>query len=165
MKHKSLKVYKLTKAFNTKGRLVLITAIFVAVFCLPKISSWAYEQLNTPGLLAKIQFQIRQEVQPIPEKMTIYVSAYSSTPEETDDTPCITANGYNLCEHNLENVIACNFLPFGTKVVFHDLDPEKVYTVVDRMHERFNSRMDIWKKSKTEARKFGLKKLQVEIYK
>lgn len=164
MKHKSIKVYKLTKAFNNNGRIVLIAALFVAVFCLPKISSWAYEQLNTPGLLAKIQYQIRQEVQPIPKIMTIYVTAYTSSPEETDDTPCITASGYNLCEHNLENVVACNFLPFGTKIIFPDLDPEKIYTVVDRMHERFNSRIDIWKKSAADARKFGVKKLKVEIY-
>lgn len=63
----------------------------------------------------------------------------------------------------MENVVACNFLPFGSKIKFPDIDPDKVYTVVDRMHERFNSRIDIWKKSSAEARKFGKRYMTVEI--
>lgn len=97
---------------------------------------------------------------------TMYVTAtaYSSTVGQTDSTPCITANGYNLCEHNQENVIAANFLPFGTKVIFPELDPEKVYTVQDRMNKRYWYRVDFWKINYNDARDFGLKKLKIEIY-
>ena len=49
-------------------------------------------------------------------------------------------------------------------VKFPEIDPDKTYTVVDRMHERFNSRMDIWMKSKEAAKNFGKKYLTVEIY-
>jgi len=55
------------------------------------------------------------------EAYDIPITAYSSTVDQCDDTPCITANGFNLCAHNQEDVIAANFLPFGTKVRIPEL--------------------------------------------
>lgn len=140
-------------------------AIFIAVFCLPHVSSFAYFDCDPNNFFLQIQQYIGLNYKPQPKITKLYVTAFSSTPEETDETPCIAASGYDLCLHNKENVVACNFLPFGTKIKFPDLDPDKIYTVVDRMHERYNSRMDIWKKSKQEAKNFGIKYLTVEIYK
>ncbi|MFA5188131.1 MAG: hypothetical protein WC460_02075 [Patescibacteria group bacterium] len=165
MKLISFKVYLLTKAFKGKSLLVLIFAIFVAIFCLPKISSWAYFDLNTNDYFRQIQKVVSFDTKDKPEILRLYVTAYASVSELTDNTPCISASGYDLCKHNVENVVAANFLPFGAKVKFPDLDPDKVYTVVDRMHERYNSRLDIWMNSIEKAKKFGLKKLTVEIYK
>jgi 3D (Asp-Asp-Asp) domain-containing protein len=139
-------------------------AIFLAIFCLPRISSFAYSQVEFNSIFANVQKLIALNYDPEPKILKIYVTAYSSTIEETDDTPCIAASGYDLCKHDKENVVACNFLPFGTKVIFPQLDPDKIYTVVDRMHERYNSRMDIWQKLKIDAKKFGKKYLTVEIY-
>ncbi len=94
---------------------------------------------------------------------TILVTAYSSTRAQTDSTPCITANGFNVCNNNTENVVATNFLPFGTKIRFPDHFGDRVFTVQDRMHRRYSKRIDVWMKSTTAAKKFGVKKLRMEI--
>lgn len=164
MKTSSFKIYLLTKLVKNKKFSVLIFAILLAIFCLPRISSFAYFQLDPQNFIDQIQQIVKINNPDKPETMKLYVTAYSSTPEQTDSTPCIAASGYNLCEHDLENVVACNFLPFGTKIKFPELDKNKVYTVVDRMHERYNSRVDIWKREKKDAKSFGIKYLTVEIY-
>lgn len=94
---------------------------------------------------------------------TVIVTAYSSTADQTDSSPCITANGFNVCEHNRENVIAANFLPFGTRVRLPDIYGEKVFTVQDRMNPRHYSRVDIWMKTRNKAKQFGVKRSKVEI--
>ncbi|MDO8559998.1 MAG: hypothetical protein Q7S23_03080 [bacterium] len=96
-------------------------------------------------------------------KVRVVVTAYNSLPEQTDSTPCITASGYNLCQADEENVVAANFLRFGTKVRLPDYSGEKVYTVQDRMHPRFDRRMDLWMRERSDARKFGLRTLTVEV--
>ncbi len=165
MQLSSFKIFLFLKSLKKKWLLSLIIAIFIAIFCLPKFSSLAYYEIDINSYFNKIQRLVSFNFKPEIKTMKLYVTAYSSTPEQTDNTPCIAASGYDLCSHNKENVVATNFLPFGTKVRFPELDPNKIYTVVDRMHERYNSRMDIWMTSKEDARKFGLKYLTVEIYK
>jgi 3D (Asp-Asp-Asp) domain-containing protein len=165
MKQSSFKIYLLTKTFKEKSWLILFVAILIATFCLPKISSWAYFEVSSTSFFNKVQQVVSFSTKPKIEVLKLYVTAYSSNEDETDDSPCITSSGYNLCQHNKENVIACNFLPIGAKVRFPALDPDKFYIVVDRMHERFNSRMDIWMTSKAKAKKFGIKVLTAEIFK
>jgi len=165
MKQSCFKLYLLIKTFKAKSLVILIFAIFIAIFCLPKISSWAFCDIDTISLFNKVQQIVSFNAKPEIKTIKLYVTAYSSNEDETDDSPCISASGYNLCQHDAENVVACNFLPFGTKVKFPQLDPDKIYTVVDRMHERFNSRMDIWMDSKTKAKEFGIKYLTAEIFK
>lgn len=95
----------------------------------------------------------------VPAKRVYYVSttAYNSDPGQTDDTPCITANGFNVCEHNTENIVATNMLPFGTKVRFPELHGDKVFIVMDRMNSRYTTRVDFWMIDKQDARAFGIK--------
>lgn len=162
-KHNIL-IYLFTKTLNHKSPLLIFIAIIFAIFCLPVALTHADFYPTTESYFTKIQKQVALSLKPQPEIMKLVVTAFSSTVAETDDTPCLTAINYDLCMHNVENVVACNFLPFGTKVVFPQLDPNKYYTVVDRMHERYNSRVDIWMKSHQEAEKFGKKYLTVEIY-
>ena len=95
-----------------------------------------------------------------PKKLEITVTGYSSTPEETDDTPFITASG-KVVE---DGVVAANFLAFGTKIRFPELFGDKIFVVYDRMHERFSEdRVDIWFMSTEEAKNFGIKKTIMEI--
>jgi len=96
--------------------------------------------------------------------MKIAVTAYNSLPGQTDSTPCITANGFNLCKHDTEDQIAANFLPFGTKVKFPEIYGDRVFTVSDRMNKRYWYHTDIWMKSYSDASKFGLKYTTIEIY-
>ena len=97
--------------------------------------------------------------------VNIAVSAYNSSPAQTDDTPCITASGLDVCERNKEDIIATNlwYLPFGTKVRFPELSGDKIYTVHDRMNKRYWRTADIWMKDYGEAREFGRKYTIMEI--
>lgn len=101
------------------------------------------------------------EKEVITAKRVVYVTvtAYSSTPDQTDDTPFITANGTRV----RDGIIAANFLPFGTKVRFPDYSGDKIYEVTDRMHERFSDRADIWFETRQQALTFGKRTLKMEI--
>ena len=93
------------------------------------------------------------------EVKKVTITAYSSSPDETDDTPHITALGTNT----RPGVIAANFLPFGAKVKIPKFFGDAVFTVEDRMHRRFNDRLDVWFPTKAEAKRFGLQLTEVEI--
>lgn len=93
------------------------------------------------------------------ERRTIYITAYSSSEDETDDTPFITASGTEV----RDGIVATNALPMGTLVRIPELFGDKTFVVEDRMHHRFRDRMDIWMPSKAEARHFGKKLAEVEI--
>lgn len=92
-------------------------------------------------------------------KKKITITAYSSSPDETDDTPDITAAGTKT----RKGVAAANFVPFGSKVKIPDLFGNNIFTVEDRMASRFSDRLDIWFPSKEEAKRFGLRVAEVEI--
>jgi len=95
----------------------------------------------------------------------IVITAYNSEPGQTDDSPCITANNFNVCEHGVEDTIAANFLAFGTKVKIPELFGDRVFVVRDRMNKRFSDRVDIWMLEKPDAIKFGAKLAKIEILK
>lgn len=90
------------------------------------------------------------------------ITAYTSTPDQTDSTPDIAASGKKV----YDGMIAANGLPFGTKIKIPALYGEKIFTVDDRMNKRYGyGRMDIWlNTTKAEARKFGVQRVAVEIY-
>jgi len=87
------------------------------------------------------------------------VTAYSSTSDQTDSTPFITASGTDV----REGVIACNFLRFGTKVRFPQLYGDKIFVVEDRMAVKNSHKMDIWFVSRDQAKQFGIKVAKAEI--
>ena len=82
----------------------------------------------------------------------VWVTAYSSTPEETDDTPFITAAGTKV----RDGIVALNFLPFGTKVKIPTVFGDKILVVEDRMHPRKAGFVDVWMPTKTAAIRFGI---------
>lgn len=90
----------------------------------------------------------------------VVVTAYSSTPDQTDSSPFITASGAFVHDGTL----AANFLPFGTKVRLPDYSGDKVYTVEDRMNQRYWHRADIWMETREAAKQFGVRRLKMEIY-
>lgn len=90
----------------------------------------------------------------------VTVTAYSSTPDQTDDSPFITANGSWVHEGTL----AANFLPFGTKIKLPDYSGDKTYVVEDRMNQRYTYRADVWMPTREAAKQFGVRKLKMEIY-
>ena len=91
------------------------------------------------------------------------VTAYNSEAGQTDDSPCITANGFDVCKHGIEDTIAANFLPFGTKVKIPEFFGDKVFIVRDRMNQRFANRLDVWMIEKHDAKQFGVKLAKIQI--
>lgn len=91
------------------------------------------------------------------------MTAYNSDPAQTDDTPCITANGFNVCEHGVEDTVAANFLPFGTKIRIPELFGERIFIVRDRMNARYENRIDVWMLKNDDARRFGVRRAMVEL--
>jgi len=91
------------------------------------------------------------------------ITAYNSEVGQTDDTPCITANGFNVCANGVEDTIAANFLPFGAKVKIPELFGDRVFTVRDRMNERFDNRIDVWMVAKQNAKQFGVKYAKIDL--
>ncbi len=91
------------------------------------------------------------------------MTAYNSEVGQTDDTPCITANGFNVCEHGIEDTVAANFLKFGTKVRIPELFGDRVFTVRDRMNKRYTDRVDVWMINKKDALQFGIRTARIEV--
>ncbi len=97
-----------------------------------------------------------------PAKARTYVveaSGYSSTHDQTDDTPFITASGTYV----RDGVIAANFLPIGTVVKIPDLFGNKMFIVEDRMNKRYWMNIDVWFASREAAIQFGRKHVKIEI--
>jgi 3D (Asp-Asp-Asp) domain-containing protein len=90
---------------------------------------------------------------------TVYVTAYTSTPDETSDHPLITASGAMVGD----GIIAANFLPFGTQIEIPALFGTKVFTVEDRTSARFGGRVDIWMPTVSQAVNFGITHAQIVI--
>ena len=89
----------------------------------------------------------------------VIVTAYSSTLDQTDSTPFITASGTYV----RDGVVACNFLRFGTRVRLPQIYGEKIFVVEDRMAPKNSHKMDIWFVSRDQAKQFGIKQLKVEV--
>jgi len=90
---------------------------------------------------------------------TVWVTAYSSTPEETDDTPFTTASMTRV----RDGILAANFLEFGTRVQIPALFGDKVFVVEDRMHRRKTNFVDVWMPTKEDAINFGIHHTEIVI--
>ncbi len=97
-----------------------------------------------------------------PRKITqVVATAYNSLSWQTDDTPFITASG----SHTRHGVIAANFLPIGTHVRLPELYGDTVFVVEDRMNKKYyRGRIDVWMPEYRDAKIFGVKRLQMEVY-
>ncbi len=94
------------------------------------------------------------------KKIKMILTAYSSTQDQTDDTPFVTASGKTVAD----GVIANNMLPFGTKVKIPALFGDKIFIVEDRMHSRKGKyQADIWMPEYSEAKNFGAKLTEIEV--
>jgi len=93
------------------------------------------------------------------------VTAYNvGDPRQTDDTPCISANGENICKAlaNGEMRCAANFVPLGSRLYVEKIG---LCLVTDRMNKRYRNRVDIamQKDEYRKACRFGRQKLRVKI--
>lgn len=120
------------------------------------------QALSTSSLQVKsIEAVAQKPAEQTPEVKSkkVTLTAYSSTVDQTDDTPFIAASG----KHVYDGMIAANFLPFGTKVKIPELFGDKVFTVHDRMNRRYTERVDIWFAERQDALNFGIRTAEIII--
>ncbi len=155
---------------NARKTEIAVLAILVFELCFPHISYAAEPEISLikPELTISAaktgnEYTLPVEIYKVKKSYKMPVTAYNSLPGQTDSTPCLTANDFNLCEHDTEDVIAANFLPFGAKVRIPELFGDRIFTVVDRMNARYYYRVDVWLKDHGEAVRLGLKYATVEV--
>ncbi len=129
------------------------------------------KELASPREIAVISGKVKPKNEkrlPLPEvamlsvkkQLWLIVTAYSSTPDQTDGDPFTTASGAKV----RHGVIAHNGLPFGTKVRFPDAFGDQIFIVQDRMNARYGSRMaDLWMPSRNEAKQWGVRRVRMEV--
>ncbi len=160
---------------------LLVALVFQFIlFPMPALADEAVKQAEAAKsqeneIISLVTIKTEDAVSPpiIPEKKapqykvvrtsTHTMTAYNSEVAQTDDSPCITANGFNVCKHGVEDTIAANFLKMGTKVRIPDLFGDRVFTVRDRMNARHTNRVDVWFKERSAAMKFGVKVAKIEV--
>lgn len=142
--------------------LVLILAANLIEIIIPPIFSsanFSYENYSEEDAFV-VQRPIIDSTSKLKSKnIMAWVTAYSSEPEQTDETPFIAASG----NYVYFGTAASNFLPFGTKFRIPEVFGSQIFIVEDRMNKRFNDRIDIWFPTKEEAKKFGKRYLKIEI--
>jgi 3D (Asp-Asp-Asp) domain-containing protein len=132
-----------------KKRIIAVAALLsIAAYILPFVVTKAGSDPVAPNT-----------VPGAPKVLNLRITAYASVPEETDDTPFITANGTFVHD----GIIATNLLPFGTQVMIPALFGNKVFVVADRMAPYFKKSVDIWMPSVGKALYFGVHYAQVVV--
>jgi 3D (Asp-Asp-Asp) domain-containing protein len=163
---------KLVKRIIVSLIVVLIFEFFL--FPMPTLASEIKaNQLPDESLETQVNeyAYIKQIINGLPDNQELEVAwstyrsitSYNSEVSQTDGAPCITANGFNVCEHGIEDTIAANWLKFGTRVRIPDLFGDRIFVVRDRMNKRYPDRADVWLIDKVEAKKFGVRIAKIEI--
>ena len=166
------KLLKFNKKWLNKGKISLIIAILAVNMPINEAKAvWSYNDIVE---LIKNKTEIRQNLflitggdsfmgsnLPIEQKPTlrVFLTAYSSTPDQTDDTPFITASNTRV----RDGIVAANFLAFGTKVQIPEIFGDKVFVVEDRMAKKHSDKIDIWFPERHLAKKFGIKEAEVIV--
>ncbi len=142
------------------GLILIITA---GIFCQPKTEEASPEIVISGPLIMQGNSLVASSPLPCPpvvRTIKMVATAYSSTPQQTDNDPYVTAAGTWV----RDGIIANNLLPFGTKVRLPELYGDKIFIVEDRMNSKKGYyHIDIWFPSYGEAKEFGAKTTYVEI--
>jgi len=136
--------------------------IFISIFILAYITNTTISPtvaIDEPLYLPEETFIKTGDIKKSPKKednkkeIFVCITGYSSSYDETDEDPWITASG----ELVRDGIVAANFLSFGTKIKIPTLFGDKIFVVKDRMNHRYNNQnfIDIWFPSKDEAINFG----------
>jgi 3D (Asp-Asp-Asp) domain-containing protein len=96
---------------------------------------------------------------PAQEVLAMRVTAYASVPDETDNTPFITADG----SYVHDGIAASNILPFGTEIEIPQLFGDKIFTIHDRMSAKIKNTIDIWMPSVQQAIVFGVSHVKIIV--
>lgn len=137
-----------------------VVAVSIAHQPLPKLFQKNVLEKLIPPVVAEVVAEATRPVVKEPIKLTVVATGYSSTPDQTDDTPFITASGRLVSE----GTVAANFLSFGTKIKLPD---GRILTVLDRMNRRYDKvvphRIDVWFPERAAAKNFGRQTIEIII--
>lgn len=122
---------------------------------------WKWMDWSLEDIKEQVE-QLRTENEKLKGR-TVTVSAYNSVPEQTDSSPCISADGSNICNRYAkgERICATNDWKLGTRLKIKGLGD---CVVADRMNRRYTGtgRIDWYMGMDVQgARQFGLKHLNV----
>lgn len=155
----------LHKTLNSVSKSILIVLITAVTLTSIKIQSASAFELLPPSPMFSTATQIlydamQERAFTIPEKpveqpkpvvmsvpevkyaRTYTVTAYNSVPWQTDSTPCISADGSNICQLREQGEQSCAAaLPFGTKIHVPGFG---VCTVRDRLATKYSHRVDLY---------------------
>ena len=138
---------------------VLVNSLFTLLLAFSAFNIAYADSIASPVLVHKSQqYRVKSETIRV-------VTAYNvGDPRQTDDTPCIAANGEDICSALAKGEMRCaaNFVPLGSHL---HVDKIGVCLVTDRMNKRYRNRVDIAmeKHEYDKARRFGRQKLHVKI--
>ncbi len=110
-----------------------------------------------------------EDVRKVKREITAELTGYSSTVDQTNSNPFVTASGAGV----RDGIVAANFLEFGTELRIPEYFGDKVFVVKDRMNTRYDypkdnsyeGYIDIWFHTRSEANNFGRVRGKVEILK
>ena len=146
------------KAFFRAYFLVLIM-LYIWPWVFPNHIAYAYS-VDTGTLNKEAIETVLKDIPPPDMIMTVTATGYSSTFDQTDDTPFITANGTRV----RWGIVATNLFPFNSRVRIKSEFGDEIFIVTDRMHPRFSNRIDIWFPTREEALAFGKQRILVEVW-
>ena len=157
IKNRVNNILKVLKGRKNMIVLANIGLLFIfSIFTLNPHIVIAQDQFNSQ----KEALYVKGEDGKVVKRIKALVTAYSSTQDQTDDTPFITASGKTV----KNGIVANNGLKFGTKIRIPLLYGNRIFIVEDRMHSRKpNNQIDIWLPSYWEAKNFGVKNTYIEI--
>ncbi len=104
----------------------------------------------------------------IKKTLLVELTGYSSTVDQTNSEPFITASGTRV----RDGIVASNFLDFGTKIRIPAYFGDKEFVVQDRMNRRFSppydhlphdGYVDVWFSTRWEATNLGRVRTEIEI--
>ena len=141
---KDWQIHRIAENFMRAVRFGIILASVGVLMMAGEQTAWA-EALSAPA--------------PTWKDSSVIVSYYTASPDETDDSPCYTADMTFICPAK-ENIVAANWLPINTKVEIGG----KIYRVADRMNRRYGEGyMDILVESKHVAMELGRQNLKIRF--
>lgn len=163
------KIKKIKKVWLKLEKIILILIILELSFPQHILAKTQENQIESEvsisqaSLITEIKLPIIEEIKSN-YKTKVLATAYNSLQAQTDASPCITASGLDVCQHNQEDIIAANFLPFGTKIKIPELYGDRIFYVQDRMNKKYYKQIDIWLKSYQDAKNFGYQYVEIEVY-
>jgi 3D (Asp-Asp-Asp) domain-containing protein len=146
-----------------KGKRKLLTTFIQSLFALLIIFA-AFGISYADSIMSPLLFHKSQYYKVKSETIRVVTAYNVGDPRQTDDTPCIAANGEDICSALAKGEMRCaaNFVPLGSHLY---VDKIGVCLVTDRMNKRYRNRVDIAmeKNEYYRARRFGRQKLHVII--